>query len=139
MQRNWWNKYVGTPFLDRGRTLKGADCWGLVSIVCKQEFKIELPDLLEDYDTATDAATIVEIFHRPNWSQEWCEVTEGQTGDIVMLRVGGWTAHVGIVTEPGMFLHCWNGGNATVESLQSIHWRNRIDSIWRHISRWEHA
>ena len=50
----WWNRYIGTPFKAFGRTMEGCDCWGLLRIVYREAFGIELPSYVSDY-TATDA------------------------------------------------------------------------------------
>lgn len=38
------NDFIGLPWLANGRSVKGYDCWGLVSDVLKQVKGIDLPD-----------------------------------------------------------------------------------------------
>lgn len=44
MSNNRFDKYVRTKFKNRGRDLSGLDCWGLVSIVFKEVYGVEIPD-----------------------------------------------------------------------------------------------
>lgn len=40
----WWNKYIGIPYEFRGRTKDGADCYGLVEIIQREVFGVDLPN-----------------------------------------------------------------------------------------------
>ena len=51
-------RYVGLPWLDRGRTADGADCWGLVRLVLAGHFGVEVPSYLDDYDDPREVVRV---------------------------------------------------------------------------------
>lgn len=125
----WWNQYVKVPFADRGRDWSGCDCWGLVRLVLQEQKKVSLPSVLE-YETCLakkDAEALID-----KGKALFGEVFKPKDFDVVVLKVSGLAAHVGIVCNSGKsFLHVQDKIGATIESLNSIHWKARIESYWR--------
>ena len=59
-QENFINKYIGAPWVNRGESVKGVDCWGLVLASYREIDGIDLPQIsgYGDADCATgDAVT----------------------------------------------------------------------------------
>ena len=131
---DWSAKYVGMKFLECGRDASGVDCWGLVCLVLRAERGIELPDYLDVYKSiALERSQIATEIMRPR--QEWQRVAtqDAQPFDVLVVRMHGLPMHVGVVVEPGRFLHILKGGvDSTVERYDSIVWRNRIEGVYRH-------
>jgi cell wall-associated NlpC family hydrolase len=95
-------KYKAVPYLDGGRTVRGADCWGLVRLVLMQEFGVKaLPEWghireaqHSDIDDAYQA-TKNKFFRVTGLN------AEVKSGDVVcVFNAAGQCAHVGIVV-PG--------------------------------------
>ncbi len=129
MSDHWSSQYVGLPYLTGGRDRDGLDCWGLVRLVHAEQFKNELPSFAEDYASPHDTR-IQELIARHR--ESWGRVDSPQPGDVVVFRVWGGLQHVGVVTEPGFFLHIRSGRTATVERLAGSIWRNRVEGIYRY-------
>ena len=53
-----YDKYIGLPYQENGRTETGTDCWGLARLYYKNELDIELPSYDELYDGSLDASVI---------------------------------------------------------------------------------
>ncbi len=126
---SWWNDYIGIPYKEKGRARDGADCWGLVRLVYKDQYEIELPSFIEVYE-AQDSNQIAELFatRREGWEQ----VAEPREGDVVALRVFGEITHVGVIAAPGTFLHVRRGIEAVIERLDSPMWKHRIEGYFRY-------
>src|SRR5262249_15997138 len=60
----WIAGYVGLPFRSLGRDRDGLDCWGLVHLVYREVFRLEVPAYSEDYVTAYDCREIGELIRR---------------------------------------------------------------------------
>lgn len=83
----WYNKYIGIPYKDKGRDEAGVDCWGLVALVYKNEFGIELPSFTDTYSSADDSDSVeYAISHNKD---SWQEVEVGTIGSVVLFRVLG--------------------------------------------------
>jgi cell wall-associated NlpC family hydrolase len=118
----WTEKYLSTPFMDRGMSLEGCDCWSLVGLVYAAERGICLPDYAEVSGSGTPEAyrTIVREKDGP----EWAAIPAGQEEafDVVLMRgqieVEGRKAsrptHVGLVVHPGRLMHIERGTGVSV-------------------------
>lgn len=120
----WYNDYVGIPFLDKGRTKAGSDCWGIVRLIYDEQFNIKLPSFADaDYDY-TDDSRVEELFasNREGW-----EVTDNpKPGSIVLFRILGREAHVGVYIGDDKFIHSRDKFSSAIENLSSTKWRLRI-------------
>jgi len=131
---NWVNKYINIPYQDKGRTMQGADCWGLVYLVLLNEFGVLVPTYTGDYTAATGhyKDEIQQLIKDER--QRWHEVPEGQErpGDVVNLRIMSKDWHTGIIVAPRLMLHTLEGHWSVVENPYSRQWYNRIAGFYRH-------
>lgn len=126
--------YIGIPYAARGRTREaGLDCWGLVCLVYREQFGIELPQGEPGYDPSDDAE-VAGLFAGPA-RDDWAPVDAPQPGDVVLLRILGYERHVGVVCEAGAMLHAPEGRAVVIERLDGGAWRHRVAGFWRHQAR----
>ncbi len=131
----WVNDYIGVPFLDGGRNLKGADCWGLLTIVLEEQFSVVVPHY-GNYTYGTEdeieiaARRIAEESTKPPWVQVGLDVAK--SGDVLLLRILGHPIHVSTVVAPCLMLHTSRGINSVIEEYDGYMWRNRILGVFRH-------
>ena len=128
----WWNDYVGIPFLAKGRDKDGIDCWGLVRLVYKEQFNIELPSFSEEYE-ADDTARMKELVAQ--YLEGWEETKEPKPGTGVLFRILGFESHMGIYLGDNKFLHCRENQSAVIESLDKIEWRNRLVGFFNYTEK----
>ena len=128
---SWWNKYIGVPFAEKGRSMDGADCWGLVKMIYEQELGIELPSYLECYETTNDRDILAEKISSER-SEKWSNPATSKTHDVIILRMRGVPMHVGVVTKPGYMVHCAKGVGTAHERFDSMKWRTNVMGFARY-------
>lgn len=120
----WYNKYIDIPYKDGGRDLEGLDCWGLVRLVYKEQYGIELPSFSDSYTTAKDTDHLHELISRHR--EQWDKLSSPVEGCVVLLRIFGTDTHVGVYLGNDMFLHVREGTNVAVENINSPTWKTRV-------------
>lgn len=137
---SWTEKYVGIPFVLRGRSIEGADCWGLFALILKEQFGIEIPahdtDHYEELAAKERwkrlAALIVE--QREREKQIWIpiDICDATIGDDLILRMLNLPLHVSFVVAPGWMIHTELGIDSVLENFERSNWKNRILGAYRH-------
>ena len=104
----WVEPYLATPFIDRGRTFRGFDCFGLVRLVLLEEARI----LLNQYGfvPANAQKQASDAIQRASKQLELWKpfvLVEAQSLDVVPMfdRSGVFESHVGIMVSPTHVLH----------------------------------
>lgn len=137
MRINWAN-YIGIPYVDGGRDQEGADCWGLVRLVFREERKIILPSYGE-IAAANLRAVAREISAQTEGSPIWRRLAPQETVrplDVaVMRRFGSPTGaafHIGILTGERQLLHTEKGADSHLVPLLALSVRHRLSGVFRH-------
>jgi len=127
-----FSKYIGIPFEDKGRTIDGLDCWGLLWLIFKEQFNIEIPTFLDEYPTATNFPQIGKLIGDNIYT--WIEIERDirKVGDVILLRLFGYPVHVGILVNKQQMIHVFKGTNTCLQRINSIVWKKRIQGIYRH-------
>lgn len=141
-------KYVGLPFRDRGRDFSGVDCWGIVYLIYRNEFKIALPryDDFEYHPERADREELEKVFNFERDSGNWYEIpaNSAHCGDVLLFRIDGLNTHVGLVVYPRHMIHVLEGNDSNkhkreplsaIERYDSMLWRNRMLSVHRYIGQ----
>ena len=124
-----FEKFVGIPWLDGGRTEAGADCWGLFRLVYAQVLGIELPSYAEDYTTALDRLIIRRLVDgKPDY---WVRVEQPQPGDGAVLHLVN-RAHIGVVIGGNYMLHIEKGAGAVIENYTSLRLSRMLEGFYHY-------
>jgi sulfur carrier protein ThiS len=124
-----FEKYVGIPYAEKGRDITGLDCYGLVRLIYKNEYKIDLPSFTSEYD-ADDNNRIQELLAQ--YKEGWESVDSPSVGDIVLFRIMGIESHVGLVISPTHFIHVRENQDSAIESLSAHKWSKRIVGFFKY-------
>lgn len=147
LPRHWVDPYVSIPFVDRGRSRLGADCYGWIRVVFGDlQPHIELPpyDLISAYDSTTvkaviDSESAKEDRGRPLWSP--VRAQNVRPFDLVVMRgyyVGEdkrWHStdcHLGLAVDGLHVIHMEDNKGVIKQRLDDGNVRPRIMAIWRH-------
>lgn len=134
----WAADYIGIPFVDRGRTLYGCDCWGLVRMVLRDMMDVTMPE----YSVSeADHAQVQHEIVAAQASGDWTRVVEERAYDIAEMTLpvytqDGWQhlpLHVGVIVAPGWVLHTARATGSILETYKrdpSV--MRRIRGFWRH-------
>jgi cell wall-associated NlpC family hydrolase len=127
-----FDRFVGIPYLDKGRSVVGCDCWGLLWMVFRELRGIDLPSYAERYVTGSDRLAMARLI--AGELDDWQEIPKGeeQTFDGVLMREGSFPRHIGIVTTPGMLLHVSDGETSRIERYRSGILANRVVGVFRY-------
>jgi cell wall-associated NlpC family hydrolase len=131
----WSNKYIGIPYVDKGSSLDGADCWGLVRIIFLNERSIDLPSFEAAYATAHDNRSVADTLssatgkgHRWPWKQ----VGDTLEYDVLLFRFGRLACHVGMALNERLLLHSPKG-ESRIERYDIGQWCNRLVGAYRYV------
>lgn len=132
MQNVWNEKYIQLPYISKGRTFEGVDCWGLVRLVYQHELGIQLPSYTEDYESAEHGESAGAAVRQ--YSQEWLNIERGkeQAFDVVVINLKGHPMHCGVVVRPGVMMHILKDSRVTMESFEGMLWKKRVHGIYRY-------
>jgi cell wall-associated NlpC family hydrolase len=132
----WVSRYVGLPYVEKGRSRHGVDCYGLVWLVMGEQFNRALPCYGPDFVDAFDLEDLAAL-RRGEVVARWAEVEAGteQIGDAILLSLSGEPCHFGIVVARGQFLHAMRRNTRVgIDRYDRRAWRNRITGFCHYVA-----
>lgn len=123
--------FIGIPYVARGRSLVGADCWGVVLLASRALFGRELPEFFYCDDALgllPEAEKLIAFETvRARWQpvQPRAGSAPFDAGVVHVFRIWGHPTHVGLHLGGADFLHSLPGRNACIESLRDGNWVQR--------------
>jgi len=129
----WTDEYIGLKFQIDGRSREGVDCWGLVCVIYKEKLGIELP-LIQGVFVDTTISCLVKVAKAMGEERlKWHKVDKPQLYDVVMLRTGEYSWHVGLFIGKHQMIHVMSGIDSAIEDLNGVQWKNRIEGYYRYV------
>lgn len=121
--------YLGVPYAHCGRDRNGLDCSGLILRVAND---LRLTDWDEvDYSHQVDAdymhANLLRFcdeLPREMWAS-------AQPGDVLWFAPFNHPQHLGMLTEPGSFIHSHQMVDKVVETSLDKAWKRRLRGVFR--------
>lgn len=126
------NKYLGIPYLHRGRTLEGIDCWGLILMIYK-DLGHDIMDVAGDYDEnwCVNNENLFSKHYAENYYKSWDKVDNPKFLDLVLLKSSkGIINHGGVVLNYGKFIHTCKAGTV-ITRLTHPQWKNKVAGFYR--------
>lgn len=119
------DKFIGIPFKDGGRDLRGCDCWGLVMLYYREVLKYDLP---EYGIQALDFAKISEKMNAERVSDRWRTLDNPVPNCIALMRLGNSKDinHAAIYLEGGKLLQAYDKTGSHCVKADSPLWKRLI-------------
>jgi cell wall-associated NlpC family hydrolase len=127
----WVKKYIGIPFVSNGRTPDGCDCYGLVRLVLRNEYGLNLPELSDNYSDALNMKETARLFAEQLPVLAGKKIEEPCDGDVVVITEHGVAAHIGIVAGGGYILHTGIKTGSVCQRETHPGLRGRIEGYYR--------
>ena len=134
---HWSAEYVGLPWLEKGDTRVGVSCLGLCCLVYRERLSIVLPTYADRFVSSAERAEIAALYGEAKVSRVWHPVERESECefDVVLFRIAGVDAHIGMVARPGEMLHISEGFDSRIERYGDGRWAPRLSGIYRHEAR----
>jgi cell wall-associated NlpC family hydrolase len=116
---------IGIPFETGGRGPDTFDCYGLCMHVVERDTGVRPPDYGAPEDFARIQALMVSsaVF--------WKRIPYAKPGSVVLLRVGRFIAHCGVVINDSEFIHTWEKSGGVVRERLQL-WTDRIFGFYEY-------
>lgn len=131
----WAGVYTGVPYVLGGAELAGADCYGLVRLVYREQYEIHLPHIDAPGDRFSAAQTAPVIKHAAAsriWQPLQLDVRALKTGDVCLFHIGGHLAHCALYLGARRILSAMEGHLSCLEPLDGPKWGRRWGAVYRH-------
>lgn len=124
-------KYIEIPYKDHGRDFDGCDCYGLVRLILKDEFDIELPDYSNDYIDSEDGHVVSTLIDKYQPLIAGIKKDVPDPGDIAVFNYSGMPCHVGLYVGNNKVLHILRRSLFSVcEKIDSVHLKGRLEGFY---------
>lgn len=134
----WYDKYIGIPYKELGRTTDGLDCYGLCHEVYKNELGIIIPDYYnigfykssdeKEQEEIKRSLQKIILGEALNWEE--IPIDKIKEYDLLLFKMCGYVIHIGLALTKDTMLHCFNGTECCVERLYPK-WNGRLYKAYR--------
>lgn len=128
----WAGQYVGLPYAPGGRDRAGIDCWGLYSLIMREQFGMELPPY--EGPPVTSAGSLRAVAKAAaDYASQFTQIAaeDARLGDAILLRTYGYPVHIGMVVGRSLMLHAEEYQDSVIARYNSPQWASRIVSFFR--------
>jgi len=102
------------------------DCFGLFAELCRRR-GLAIPDHPTPEQLSQREERIKGVA-----SAEWERLEQPEDGCAVVLRIGPWMSHIGMVLDGDRFIHASSRMGITIARLDDTRWVKRIAGFYRY-------
>ena len=125
------SKFIGIKYRDKGRTFKGADCWGIVMLYYKEILNINVPDFV----CSAENPRRVFSLYLYQISKFWVECNEFKKDYVVAMCTNSehpkLITHFGVMIDDKTLLHSYEGVESHITDINSPIIKNTIKGVYR--------
>lgn len=123
-----YNKYIGIPFKEHGRDIRGADCFGLLKMLYLEFYNVVLPDWKVQSYHVTD----INYEVKKGLSAKFDRIDEPEIGDVGIFVFAGLPTHIGMYIGSGKIIHVLENETAVIESVTTGRLKGRLYGWYRY-------
>jgi len=124
-------RYLQIPFVDKGRTFQGADCYGLVKLYFKNELNINIPET----NITAEQPNRIMINYLNEISKNWEEIQHPETNCVIALAMHEnhpkLVTHFAVMINDKKVLHTLRKINAHIVDVDNIQIKPFIKGYFR--------
>ena len=123
------DKYMFIPFVDKGRDFSGCDCRGLVGLIVKEVFNIDIPDMQVSWE---DHAEVNKAIREKNtWRRVIHPIIENPCIVLMCVEKPNQIDHMGLYVGGGDFIHISKRmKRPSINSIHHIYWKYCIEGFY---------
>jgi cell wall-associated NlpC family hydrolase len=127
---DWAKEYIGVPYVHGGRSMTGADCYGLAYLILLQEFGVHIPELNYGPDEEGRSRLIMEATENESL---WTPVSllDLHPGDVLVFLIKRAPLHLGVSLGGDMMLHTERGSDVCLANITDRRWVRRFSGAFR--------
>jgi cell wall-associated NlpC family hydrolase len=121
--------FIGIPFVNRGRTLMGADCWGLVRLVF-EAYGVNVPDYRVSCFASTDIDATVE-----GARNQWQRLEKPEPPCLIVMKgidpdAPQACSHLGVYVGEGRMIHTFQKTMSCLERIKHPYFGPKIEGYY---------
>lgn len=122
-----FEKYIDIPYKYKGRSFEGADCWGLIWLMFKEEKDIILPDDLTYKEFWYKDCDKNHLLNGVGSFNDKIIVNQFNIFDTLLFynKSRTFVDHIGLLVEEGKFIHTYRNSNSRIDRLEG-YWNSRL-------------
>lgn len=117
---------MAARYEEGGRGPDVYDCFGLFAELCRRR-GAEIPDHPSPADLQQREGVIKAVSE-----SDWAPLNAPEVGCAVVIRIGPWMSHIGMVVDGGKFIHANSSTGVTIARLDDLQWVKRIAGFYRY-------
>lgn len=125
------SKFIGIPYVSKGRGWDGCDCWGLVRLFYREVLGVLLPEYALEYADAEELRDVAALVEAGRASWERSELP--QLGYVVLQRLVSEPVHVGVYVGDERMLHVRRATASCLERIDGPVWGRRVEGFYRYV------
>lgn len=127
------SNFIGIPFVSKGRSFKGCDCYGLVKLYYKEVLNIELPETV----ITADKPRRIFVNYLNEISKNWIQTVPAKNV-VIALSINSehptLVTHFAVMIDEKRFIDIRENCNSYLTSIEDMKIKNQIRGFYK----WQH-
>ncbi len=128
-----FSRYIGIPYVERGRDFDGADCWAIPILIYREELGVDLPHFGDEVDPAEQRLQLLAERELRAWIPVQSRLEDARAFDVLDIRSPLGSPHTAVVVAPGWMIHT-RKDRSRADRFFREPWPRLIRGVYRHPS-----